>query len=636
MVAEPSRVGARPIIVVNGRHLHEIAGDAWQVLLDSNDPPWLFRHGRFIATVERDDDERPVIRQLGLVGLKGHLDRHATWVAQKRDQLLPARPPKDVVEDMLELDKPLPVLRGLAGTPVFASDGALVATPGYSPKTRLYYEPLGAPIRDVPAVPGQADVERARHLILDEWLVDFPFVEAASCAHVVAAALTPVAREFMKCPTPLLVIDAPTEGTGKGFLAGTVGIVLSGREPSPMTEGRGDDEMRKRITAVLRDGRPVILLDNVKRQLDAAALASVLTTTTWTDRVLGKSETIVLPNRALWLATGNNVQLDREIARRSVWIRLDARLDRPWERKDFKHDPLLPWVHAHRADLVWALLVLVCHWIAQGRPQWDGQLLGTYEGWCRVIGGILTSAGIEGFLENREELYRRVDAATEEWRSFVACWWQAHGEGPVKTAQLYELVRELDLLPSIFKRARDDASDRALKTMLGAALAKARDRRYGDLFIRHLGADGHQKGALYRLEPAGEPPDLAEPSADEDQGSAEVPLDNGSMSDSNAEAAEPAEPLFNTSREEFNIKEHVEGTSLEAPHLPHVPQVDSEPAFFDAEPWRNLSSPSFEVPHCPGCGGPLSVLVKTGLCGRCKVWGVVPEWAEMVARRAGA
>ena len=45
------------------------------------------------------------------------------------------------------------------------------------------------------------------------------------------------------------------------------------------------------LTAELATGRPIILLDNAndKQQLVSASLASVLTTQSWTDRILGRT-----------------------------------------------------------------------------------------------------------------------------------------------------------------------------------------------------------------------------------------------------------------------------------------------------------------------------------------------------------
>ena len=171
----------------------------------------------------------------------------------------------------------------------------------------------------------------------------------------------------------------------------------------------------------------------------------MLTAETWADRLLGKSETLRLPNHGVWIATGNNLRLDGDITRRTVWFRLDAKADRPWEREKFKHDPLMVWVREERHQLVWALLVLVQNWLALGRPAWTGRPMGTFEEWSRVVGGILSAAGIEGFLANREELYRTVDGETEEWRAFVLAWWEGFASQAVKASDLLPFVTQDDL-----------------------------------------------------------------------------------------------------------------------------------------------------------------------------------------------
>jgi hypothetical protein len=69
-----------------------------------------------------------------------------------------------------------------------------------------------------------------------------------------------------------------------------------------------------------------------------------------------------------WLVTANNPVFSREIARRVVRTRLDAKVDRPWERKGFRHANLLAWVREHRGEIVAAVLILVQAWVAAGKP----------------------------------------------------------------------------------------------------------------------------------------------------------------------------------------------------------------------------------------------------------------------------
>jgi hypothetical protein len=95
-----------------------------------------------------------------------------------------------------------------------------------------------------------------------------------------------------------------------------ISIIATGMSASVMVEGREEDEWRKRLTAKLREIPSILLIDNLRRQLDASSVAAALTAPFWEDRVLGKSEMVRFLIRCVWIATGNNPQFSNEIARR--------------------------------------------------------------------------------------------------------------------------------------------------------------------------------------------------------------------------------------------------------------------------------------------------------------------------------
>jgi putative DNA primase/helicase len=163
---------------------------------------------------------------------------------------------------------------------------------------------------------------------------------------------------LIDAPPPFYLIDAPTEGTGKGLLAKTLLAVATGREVPIQTQTSSSEEFRKRITALLAGGTRIAFLDNVTWQIADPNLAAALTANEWTDRVLGVTRTITVPNRAQWIATGNNAELSKEMARRTVRSRLDAKMEHPEDRNNVKYD--LPyWALAKRSELIWATLVLI-------------------------------------------------------------------------------------------------------------------------------------------------------------------------------------------------------------------------------------------------------------------------------------
>jgi hypothetical protein len=249
----------------------------------------------------------------------------------------------------------------------------------------------------------------------------------------------------------------------------------------------------------LLKGPTFIMVDNVARRLDSASLAAALTGPIWTDRILGKTAVVTLPNRAVWLATGNNVAVSNEMARRSVWMRVDARTDMPWKRTGFHHPKLRPWAQENRPQLVHACLTLIQAWIVAGKPPGEA-MLGSFEAWAETVGGILTVAGVPGFLGNAEQFYTQADEENQEWRAFVLRWWEKHGAERVGIDELFDIADELVRDEGLLLDVLGDAGDRSKRTRLGKAIGRLRDRVFTGYRIEGEGEDNRGR-RRYRLRP---------------------------------------------------------------------------------------------------------------------------------------
>jgi len=490
----PPASSGYPTIVVNNRQLRDIIWDSWQALLAANaQRPFLFRRsGRPVHVVMAG--EAPQLEFIEEAVMYGILARRADWVKRNDDGDQDTMPPPAVARDLVSITNPdLPPLEAVVTAPVFDRRGALVAFPGYHPDAALWYHELaGFSLPPVPDAPTSVEVARARSLILDELFVDFPFVSESDRAHAVAALLLPFVRRLVPGPTPVHLFEASTPGSGKTLLAEVIYLVSTGERADPTTLGRDDEETRKKITSVLVLGRPVVLIDNVRDGIDSANLASALTAENWQDRLLGQNTLVRLPNRAVWLVTANNPTLTLEMARRSVRIRIEPTDERPWQRDNFRHSPLKLWVNANRGDLVWAVLVLVQAWLAGGSPS-GKRTLGSFENWAAVIGGILEAAGIQGFLDNANDLYEAADVEGQEWREFVPVWWEEWGRTPVAAGTLLQLARDRNMLLGVL----GTHNERSQATRLGKALRSNRDRKFDG--YRIAGTRGRTNQNLWKL-----------------------------------------------------------------------------------------------------------------------------------------
>ena len=565
------------LVVDVARRLREIVDDGWGLLHADNkartEPRW-YRLGDVLVELKAATP-RPVL----LAAMRIELDRLGDFERTLSDgRVVMAHPPRDVLESMIAVvADDLPQLVGITAIPYLGRDGRVIVDEGFDDSTGLYLALNGLTVEPVPERPSAEQITSARGLLLDDLLGDFRFVSIADRAHAVAALLTLVVRTLIDGPTPLHMFEAPIEGTGKGLLASIIALIGTGRAPAVMTEGREEDEWRKRITAQLTNSPPLILIDNVRARLDSAALSSALTADTWTDRILGVSRMTTLPVRCLWMATGNNPAYSGEIARRVVRIRIDAGVERPWERSGWRHEDLPGWTRDRRGELVHALLTLARAWWAAGQPAGEA-VMGSYESWARVIGGILAVAGIDGFLENRVEVYAQATAEGEAMRALLDLWWRKHGDQRVGVDQIIQIATDHKLLTDL----RAGHTARGARTALGIELARLRDRVVGQYQIRAAGVSSDSGAARYRLGIVGPPND----------GSA----GDGGNDSVSVEGQE-------------KVTEVTAGPRVDAPEptepFPEVPRVGDEP--------------SDSLGPCPTCGGVEWIYGKGDevLCGVC-------------------
>lgn len=508
----PSGRSPCPEICVTDRHLHDLVLEAHGILAIANqrriarattteledDEVPLFRRGNVVARLERPEDAAPRLAEVSEPSMYGLIMREIDWVRVIDQGSTPVYPPDKIARDLLiHPGSTFPRVNSVITTPTFGRDGGLLVTPGLHVRDRLWLE--SDPSLELPEVPGHPTLEQvaaARSLFFDDLLVDFPFADPSDRAHALAALLLPFLQRMIDGCTPLHVMEAPGVGSGKGLLCNLISILLTGTECDIRTLPESDGDVRKMLTAELLMARPLVLLDNAKdaKEVSSASLAAVLTSRSWTDRVLGRTEMVTVSNKAMWMLTGNNPKLSRDLARRSIRIRIDPKVDQPWLRANFKHDPLERWAKDHRGALVHAALVLVQAWVAAGRPLSRARL-GSFQIWAHTMGGLLECIGVQGFLGNLDALYASSDDEQTAWRQFTKIWWDTHGSLQVRVSALLELCEKEELLEHVI----GDGTTRAQQVRLGRALQRARDRMFGELRIAVGGTDRDSR-TLYSLQ----------------------------------------------------------------------------------------------------------------------------------------
>lgn len=489
-----------PEIFADEQDLRVITKEAWDALDAVNKTePFMFRQGGALVRVETIEGGKPIFRELTLSVVRHEMARAAVWWGMRGPQNDKKRkivvPPEVVCQDVLATPSPpLPEVVRITECPVFGHDWSLRITSGYHAPARAFCAiPTDVKIPEVPDTPTDEDLERARSLILDDLIGDFPFDTDADRTNALALFFQPFVRDAINGPTPIHVVESPTMGTGKGLLTDALLRPSCGRGVSVMAQCRDGDEWRKRITATLRGGHAAVQIDNVTSALDSGELAMAITIPYWSDRLLGSTQTVSYPVRCAWALTANNPVLSTELARRSIRIRLDSRTDRPWEREQFRHKELMGWVDEHRGELIWAGLTIIRSWINAGCKPYSSKSLGSFEAWSRIIGGILEHMGQDGFLGNLSEFYDIADTEGSTWRSFVEGWWEQFGSERVGAATLFALASNTEGMDL------GHGNETSQKMVFGRALAKQRDRVIGEYTIKSAGTS--KRLAQWKLVP---------------------------------------------------------------------------------------------------------------------------------------
>jgi hypothetical protein len=156
---------------------------------------------------------------------------------------------------------------------------------------------------------------------------------------------------------------------------------------------------------------------------------------------------------------------------------------------------------------VGAVVTLLRAWLEKGCPSYSGKNANRFSGWAAIIGGVLETIGVPGFLSNVAESLDCLDPEDTAWQAFVAAWHDRFDQRPVTTADLLPLaIGECDETGTLKEDSGaladyvDAKDDTGRKKRLGRALAERRDRVYAGYRLTRL---PNTKTPQYRLDRGG-------------------------------------------------------------------------------------------------------------------------------------
>jgi putative DNA primase/helicase len=279
-------------------------------------------------------------------------------------------------------------------------------------------------------------------------------------------------------------------GTGKSFLIDLISVIATGRPCPVITGSKSTEEMEKRLGSLLLEGSSMTSLDNLSHDIEGDLLAQMVTQTLIKVRVLGRSETPECEWRGTLFATGNNIRVVGDMARRTLVCRLDAKMERPELRK-FKFDPI-ERVLENRGKYIAAAITIYRAYAASVRSLVSP--LAGFNDWTRFVREPLVWLGQEDPVKSMEKS-RQADPARIVGHELVKLWEACIGldrkvtvKNIIQTANAHDTNKRFrGLLSEQAAAPRGDAID---PTRLGKLLHRENGKVYGNLRIETINRKG--------------------------------------------------------------------------------------------------------------------------------------------------
>lgn len=435
---------------------HSIAGAEARKVIGSGPTSSMFvRGGQIVVvpTLEPEPVDTPSSERLDSalqvsavngVRLAAELDLRYSIVKSTKDSKCdPAIFPREVATRLASAPEHLEQLRPLRGvtrTPFVRPDWSICSRPGYDAATGVLYVPRGGGI-EIPERVTRGDVDDAVAL-LSLMLSDFPWKSPSDRANFLAALIWPLIVHTHSDVSPALILNAHQPASGKTLLAEILRTLFDGALRPDWPTGK--EEQEKELAAILSSGTGAYaVFDNVRGKLASGALEGLLTQRDSSMRKLGSNnECLRLANDRTFVFTGNNVTIGGDLARRVVWCSIDPGMPNPEMRSAFAiSGSLIGWVKDNREFITRALLVMVAHWIGQGRPI-ESSRSDSFASTIDVAQGILSVAGIDGRVADVNAIPVAGASEDDEWREWYVVL-SAHFKGEqFRAAELFGLLTE--------------------------------------------------------------------------------------------------------------------------------------------------------------------------------------------------
>ncbi len=370
-----------PLITVYPGDIPKIVESVELILADTHK---FYVRGGAVVSLHRDENTSDLeVRMATRSSLIRTVSLLSTWERKVFETYKVCDPPNKYMDLLMDGQDFLHLLnlKSIARQPFFRPSGGLVIDPGYDLESGVYCDFVKNSY-SFNLSPQKQDAYNAV-VELKKLLGEFSFAEEVDLITAISAIMTGVVRQSLRS-APLFHIKAPQIASGKSYLTDLIASFASPRLPSAYAYPTTDEECQKLLLAVLLNSPAVVVFDNLTTDLiPHNTMCSALTQEQLTGRILGSTKVATVGTQVLFLSSGNNVEPVQDMARRTVTIALDPKIETP-ATKVYVGNPVKT-VRNQREYFVGLVLTIVQAWIVAGKPMTNCKPVNGYEKWTSLV-----------------------------------------------------------------------------------------------------------------------------------------------------------------------------------------------------------------------------------------------------------
>lgn len=430
-----------------------------------------------------------MIASLTPTGIEFLVERHVHYRIENKYQSYPACLPPPFITALNEYkNSMLPLLRVINSSPLITVSGGVIDGEGLDRDTGIFHH-IDPRLRSClpDDTPSDDEVRQAVTFLLDEWLVDVALDDAGKLV-VILLALSLIERSLLP-ERPAFFLVAGLRGSGKTTLAHMIAMAVLGHAASATGWSDHDEERKKALFSILRQGVPFVVWDNIRRGAPVSCphVEASLTSPEMTDRILGVSKTERVSTATIQVFTGNQIAPTGDMSSRSFIILLDARRPDP-ENRSFKHPDPLNWTRTNRFKIVQALYTVLVAGVRNREPEEIAKT--RFKTWWRLVGWpVEYAATLAGINFDCDQLIKAGEAEDPEVLAIKAVLSTFHTIWGEKRFTARDIVQKLPLdggLAASPEPSPGEVLYEALSELIGKSLGRPTTHSIAKLLQKRL------------------------------------------------------------------------------------------------------------------------------------------------------